>query len=247
MAMMAASRGHQGLAAADVALQQAVHGMRRGHVADDLAQHAFLRRGGLEREHSLDLLPRAVRQREGDAGLLARRRALERQTALQPEELLEDHPELRRRAECVQQPEILVLRREVKALECRPAVEQLEAPPDRFGKRVVDRGERLENGVQEFPEDPGGDLSGGLVDGHNPADVQGGIAFVVLSREDLELGMEHAETAAVAVPLHLSVERDLLPRRDDVGEVAGVEPFPGEHGAGGVRESGLEHARDRGA
>ena len=41
-------RGHDGLAASHVALQQAVHGSRGFHVFGDFAQYFFLRCGGLE-------------------------------------------------------------------------------------------------------------------------------------------------------------------------------------------------------
>ena len=47
---------HDGLAAAHVALQQAIHGTRLLHIVGDLLEHALLRPGGLERQHGLDLL-----------------------------------------------------------------------------------------------------------------------------------------------------------------------------------------------
>ncbi len=60
--------GHDGLAAAHIALQQAVHGARRLHVVGDFAEDALLRAGGLEGQHGLDLLAHAVVELERDAG-----------------------------------------------------------------------------------------------------------------------------------------------------------------------------------
>ena len=106
-------RRHDGLAAAHVALQQPVHRMRRRHVVGDLPQHALLRAGRLERQHGLDPLAHAVVELEGDARDSARLAALQRHAALQPEELLEDQAELRRRAERVEQAQVAIRRREV--------------------------------------------------------------------------------------------------------------------------------------
>jgi hypothetical protein len=46
--------GHHGLAAADVALQQAVHGQRRGHVGGDLGDGLLLPGRQLEGEQAPD-------------------------------------------------------------------------------------------------------------------------------------------------------------------------------------------------
>ena len=119
-------RCHDGLAAAHVALQQTVHGARRGHVTRDLAQHALLRAGRLERQHGLDPLAHAIVQIEGDADLLPRFPAPRQQAAFQPEEFFEDQPELRGRAKRIQQPQIGVGRREVHFAYGGPAVQQLQ-------------------------------------------------------------------------------------------------------------------------
>ena len=43
-----------GLAGADIALQQAAHGRGLGHVVGNLLQHALLRGGGMKRQDALD-------------------------------------------------------------------------------------------------------------------------------------------------------------------------------------------------
>ncbi len=52
--------GDDGLAAADVALQEAVHGTGRRHILGDLAEDPLLRAGGLEGQQLDDLFPRRL-------------------------------------------------------------------------------------------------------------------------------------------------------------------------------------------
>ena len=85
----------------------------------------FCALGGLERQHRLDLLAHAVVELERDAGQRPRLAPLQRDAAFQPEELLEDQPELRRRAERVQQPQVGIRRREMRLADGGPAVRQL--------------------------------------------------------------------------------------------------------------------------
>ena len=68
--------GDDGLAGADVALQQAAHGAGAAHVGDDFAEDALLRGGGLEGEHLLEGFADLVVGDEGGALALARRRRL---------------------------------------------------------------------------------------------------------------------------------------------------------------------------
>ena len=87
--------GDDGLAGADVALQQAAHGLGAAHVGDDLAEHAFLRGGGFEGEHLFEGGADGVVGGEGDAGALAQTAALEFEAELEVEELLEDEAAVR--------------------------------------------------------------------------------------------------------------------------------------------------------
>ena len=65
-------RGNQRLAAANVALQQPAHGMRRLHVFGDFLQHALLRAGRFERQHLLDLFAHPIVELERYTWLQAR-------------------------------------------------------------------------------------------------------------------------------------------------------------------------------
>ena len=71
--MQHGQRGDDGLAAADIALQQPLHRMRAGQVRGDLAPGAAL--GGGKREGQ------ALEQRPGEVPLASRRGALRRRRA----------------------------------------------------------------------------------------------------------------------------------------------------------------------
>ena len=87
--------GDDRLAGADIALQQAAHGLRAAHVCDDLAEDALLRGGGMEGEHMLDGLAHGWAGGEGCADALPHAAALEREAEFEVEELLEDEPPVR--------------------------------------------------------------------------------------------------------------------------------------------------------
>ena len=101
--------------------------MRRLHVIGNFLQHAFLRAGGLERQHGFDLFAHAIVQFERNARLQSRFGALQGQAAFQPEELFEDQPPVRRSAIGIQHAEVAVRGRKVQGADGGPQVEQLEA------------------------------------------------------------------------------------------------------------------------
>ena len=84
------------------------------------------------------------------------------------------------------------------------------------------------------------ELAGAFVDGHHAAHMQRGVALVVVSGEDLELGMQHGEFSGWAVELHLAEQGDAHARRELVGQVAAVEPLGHQDGARRIREAGFE-------
>ncbi len=81
-------RGDNGFAAADVALQEAVHGARQLHVIGDFFEHALLSVSGLEGEDGFNLLAHTVGDLEGDSGHHAGFAALEGEAAFEPEKFL---------------------------------------------------------------------------------------------------------------------------------------------------------------
>jgi hypothetical protein len=80
---------------ADVALQEAAHGLGAAHVGDDLPEDAFLRGGGMEGEDLLDGFAHGGAGGEGGANALAHAAALEFEAEFEVEELLEDEAAVR--------------------------------------------------------------------------------------------------------------------------------------------------------
>ena len=82
--------GDDGFAGADVALQQAAHGLGLAHVGDDFAEDAFLGGGGMEGEDLLEGFADFVVGGEGCAGALAHAAAFEFEAEFEVEEFFED-------------------------------------------------------------------------------------------------------------------------------------------------------------
>jgi hypothetical protein len=80
---------HHGLAGADVALQQPVHRVRRGHVAADVVPHALLRRRQREGQARAQPAEQLAARPHRHAALPRRARAENGQAELQEEEVVE--------------------------------------------------------------------------------------------------------------------------------------------------------------
>ncbi len=145
----------------------------------------FCASGRLERQHRLDLLAHAVGQFERDPRQRARLAALELQAAFQPEELFEDQPELRRRAEGVQQPQIA---NPAAGSASRGIAVQRSGI---FSRWRMCSGSRSSTGASSarmrcinVRSTPRGELGYGLVNRHHAAHMQRGFAiFIVVRRE----------------------------------------------------------------
>ena len=96
-------QGDDRLAGTDVALQQPLHRPRLLHVGDDFGERLALSFGQLERKHCPRRLPHPVvnraHQRLAHLGVLL---TAEGQPRLKDEEVLENQPPLRRRAESIE-------------------------------------------------------------------------------------------------------------------------------------------------
>ena len=72
---------------------------------------------------------------------------------------------------------------------------------------------------------------GGFIDRYDAAHVQCGVAFLIVSREELGLRMHHLQFAAVRVELDLAEEGDARSGREPVGQISAVEPLAEQDGA----------------
>ena len=69
------------------------------------------------------------------------------------------------------------------------------------------------------------DLADGLIDGHDAAGVERGIAFVVVARKKFGFRMHHLDFAAVVIEFDLAEQRDARADGEAVGEISAVEPL----------------------
>ena len=221
--------GDDRLAAADVALEQAVHRPVARQVVDDLLERALLRAGrreGEDRAHRLadavgDLDDRALRLAHPLAAADAERDG-------EPEELLEDEPPVRRRARLVVGLDRRVVGREVRLAQRLAARDERLARDHLAGEQFRDRRavEGAEHVVQDRAQLARAEVAELAVDGDPPRRVDRrrlGVLLLV-GREDFVLRVFDLEVALVPVPLPLAVEDDARAALEDAGEVDLVPP-----------------------
>src|ERR1019366_5011392 len=228
---------HDGLARADIALQQTPHGSRLGHIGRNFFQHALLRGRGVERQDSFYGMANVVVNLESGPRLGAHLAALEFESQFEEEKFFEDEADVRRSARRLQIRETLADLRPVGLPESAAAIDQAHAPADGSGDRVrwvlV---EPLQHGVDYAPEPTRREtaIPGSFVNGDDTTDLKrlplGFVAPAVAvgcSRivQYLELGLDNFEAMASTIArFHLAVERQQHAGAKLVLQVGGVEP-----------------------
>ena len=202
--------------------------------------HDLLDRGALpgcerERQHRRRRFPHPVVHRDAvRLGLDAGRVAMPGVAELVEEELLEDQPALRRRAEGVQILDPLLTRREMRALECQAPVHEAAA---RAHLRRQQIRQLVRQVVQHLPDQPALHVrrhgAGPLVERHDAADVQ----CRQVAAHQLELGVQ--EVQAAGVELDVAENHHRRARGDHIGEVRLVHPRT-TNGAAGVADDRVE-------
>ncbi len=165
--------GHDRLAGADVPLQQPVHRTRPPHVGNDGGQRFSLARSQSEWQRPAGSLPDAVVDLNREA-LPGSRPAppVEREAGLEQEELLDDQPDLRGRAEPGQLIDRRPVRREVRLLERHASSGQSEPFEQSVGQRILEPvGKAHQRVVGEPPLHPRRHAADTLVDRDNPTGV----------------------------------------------------------------------------
>ena len=224
-----------GFAAADVALEEAVHGRGLFKVGDNFLQDFELSGGRLEGEDALDgFADFFFADAEGDGVFLARGLAVEGEAELIEEKFLEDESLLRGRAKNVERFERFVRRGEVDVDEGLAASGIAESRAQLFGKNVGDAafGEMLHRGVHGAANLPRAEGADGFVNGNDAANF-GGVRLAVA--EHLELGIDHFEArGAELIDFGFAVKDEELAGLEAAFEIAAVKKFAGEEAAGGV-------------
>ena len=203
-----------GLAGADIALEEAAHGVGLLHVGDDFAQGAFLRGGGVEGEDLADGFADLVAGLEGDAGALAEAAAFELEAEFEEEELFEDEAAVGGGGPVLELGHGCAFGREVHFGRAR-----IRDRADRGAKHGGGQalGDGAAHAFEEVEDDlalPAGSESGAaerLVDGGDAADFEQA-CFGVVARvgQDLKLRLDHFEVAGGAGGLDLAEDGDGL-------------------------------------
>ncbi len=232
---------HDGLARADVALQQAAHGRRTLHVLGNLLQHPLLRRGRMEGQHPLEGIAHAVGDGEGDARLGAHIAPLHLQSDLEKKQFLEDEAAVRRRARALQVLEPRSGLGKMRQAKSFAPGDQVQALPDgawnAVGQLRREVGERaMDDAAEPARAQPA--IGGGFVDGHDAPDLKR-LSRQVLRRlllrfrdrlgQDLELRLHQLDAMAPAAWfLHPAIESDRLSGLELISQVGGIEPYAGD-------------------
>ena len=147
-------RGDQrddGLAAADVAFEQAVHRFLRLQIAGDFFDHALLRLRQPERQDAFHLGAQFIINVDFPRlRLHFFRRAADAQRELEREELLQDDAYMRARA--AEEKGVVELGRAMDLFERRSEIDHAEAFAERGRERIVDRREGVERAADNLPQ-----------------------------------------------------------------------------------------------
>ena len=162
-----------GLARADVALQQAPHGRRLTHVVGNFLQHALLGGGRVEWQDAFQRLADGRIDAEAYSRQAAHAAALQLQPQFEKKQLLEDEAEMRRRARRLERGKAFAGIGPVGMPERLEARNEPEAAANRrrngIGKIGIDR---LQRRVDDPAEPAGRQPARALVNGHDAAHFQ---------------------------------------------------------------------------
>ena len=223
-----------GLAAADVALEETIHGSGLFKVGGDFRQDTLLRGGGFEGKDTFERFADFFfADTEGDSVLLARGFTVERQAELVEKKFFEDEALLRGSAENVEGFEGFFGRGEVDVDQGFAARRIAETRAQSLGENVGHvRIEELDGGVHRAANLARAKRADGFVNGNDAADF-GGVRLVVA--EHLELRIDHFEAGrAELVNFDFAVKDQLLAGFEAAFEIATVKKFAGEKAAGSV-------------
>ena len=238
-------QGHDGLAAAHVALQEPVHRMGATQVVDDGAQRPPLAGGQPEGQHgegrTADAVvdPHRVRLALPGPGP-----APDLEAEPEQEQFFQDQPHLGGAAELVQPRERGVRGREMRFPERLPAIRQAQAGAEARRQGIVEVGRQLfQRPVHQPPKLLRRQGSDALVHRDHAGAVQpppglSTVAPLLPAVEQLVLRVAQPQPAGLA-PFGGAVEQDRLPRREHRLQVRLVHPDRPER-AGFVAQQHLE-------
>src|ERR1700722_9065660 len=227
-------QGDNGFATADVALEQAVHGVGFFQIAGDFHQHTLLRCRGFERQNPLQSLADFVfANAHGDPALVVRTVAPQRERQLVIEKILKNQANLRWAAELIQEFDIFVFGREMGLNHCVAAGREAIAFQNIRRQSVRNVALEIEeHAVNNAPQHARADSAERFVNRDDAADF-GGIpsrAFEIAYQ--FHLRVDHFLAAkAIEILLHFSVQHDFLALLQFSFEISAVEEPRMDHAA----------------
>jgi len=227
-------QGDDGFAAADVALQEAVHRSGLFEVGNNFFQDFELSRGRFERENSFHgFADFFFADAEGDGVFFASGFAIEGEAELIQEKFFEDEALLRRRAKRVEFFEGFLRIGKVNVDEGIAARGKAETLAESFGKNIGHVAvEHLHGGVHGAANGARAERANAFVNGNDAADF-GGVGLAVAKH--FELRIDHFEArGAELIDFGFAVKDELLAGLEAAFEIAAMKKFAGEEAAGGV-------------
>jgi hypothetical protein len=221
-------------AAADVALQKAVHGRGLFEIGDNFLQDLELSHSRFEREDALDgFADFFFADAEGDGVFFASGFAIERKAELIEEKFFEDEALLRRREKRVEFFERFLGIGKVDVDEGIAARGKAEALAQSFRKNIGHvRIDELDGGVHGAANGARAERADAFVNGDDAADF-GGVGLAIAKH--FELGIDHFDAGgAELIDFSFAVKDELLAGLEAAFEIAAVKKLAGEEATGGV-------------
>ena len=110
-------------------------------------------------------------------------------------------------------------------------------------QRIGDRSDAFKNPMQQHAEHSRGHFAGSFVNRHNAAGVKRRIPVLVVTGEDLELGMHDREIARIGIEFDFPVQGHLLTRHEHVRQVGSMKPLGIEQRVRSVGKRCLKQAQ----
>src|SRR5882762_3744605 len=225
---------NDGLAAADVALEETIHRGGFFQVRGDFGENALLRRRGLERQDALQRFAHSVfPQTERDGVFLASGLAVQSEAELIHEKFLEDEPLLRRRTKRVQGIEGFAGFWKVRVNQSF-AARGIAKPRSQSLRQNIRHPliDKLHRGVHGAANLPGTECANRFVDRHDSADL-GGVHFFIAQHFDLRI--DHLQPRGPQlIDLRLAMKNEQLPGLQPTFEIASVVKLARQRTAGVV-------------
>ena len=224
-------QGNDGLSAADIALQQAIHRRRLFQVCNNFCEDTFLRLCRFERENAFQSFADAVfAHAKGDGVFLARGPAVQAQAELVQKKLLEDEPLLRGRAKSVHGVERFRWLGKMCVNEGFAARGIVQAAAQTFRQNIRHPGiDELHCSVHRAPNLLGAERPDRFVNRHDAPHFR---RIDLIAVQQLDLWIDHLQARGPQpVDFHLAVQNQELAGFQTAFEITAMKKFARQQAA----------------